>query len=355
MTLPATLPLRYINSGGTAWVRRGRADISLGGGTSNPRDALTYGSYKPDGTTTGYLSGTTLVPYGQTGDITISTGGTAAAPLVIEGKDIVGRLLVKAPYVTIRNNRITYDGSTYSANTALIDASNANVHDLIIQDNEISGKAANGAGSLWIDGILGQGFAAYRNNIHHTVDGAGWSTDGIVFKGNWIHDLAGFLVDPNHSNGPTHNDCLQIQGGNNQTILGNNLDGTIASDIGDGSTWAANGGMGGQYGGSCIQTNRATSNITTGWVIDRNWADNARFLFNLSSNGLWASNNSTAPYPVFDSVSNNRFGHNSNPGSGGYNDNFTIYYAAATTLLTSSGNVYDDNGIAVHIRNNASV
>ena len=40
----------------------------------------------------------------------------------------------------------------------------------------------------------------------------------VLIEGSWGHDLAYFTGDPNHSDGHTHNDGLQIQGNSAITV-----------------------------------------------------------------------------------------------------------------------------------------
>ena len=84
--------------------------------------------------------------------------------------------------------------------------------------------------SVWLDGVIGKEYTARRNNVFWTVDGFGAynitdpsAPTNVRIEQNFIHDLAYFSRDPNHDNGPTHNDGIQVQGGDNVSIEGNTI------------------------------------------------------------------------------------------------------------------------------------
>lgn len=178
--------------------------------------AATYS--KPDWSNTGVPAGTDLTTYN--GDIVVSTPGT-----VIEDLDVFGFIKVRAADVTIRRCRVRGSDQAQT-NTGLIDCNHRAVQDVLIEDCLLVPDYP----SVWIDGIIGKEYTARRNNVYNTVDGFGvynaqnWAGPcNVTIESNFIHDLAYFAVDPNHGNGPTHNDGIQVQGGSNVNIIGNNI------------------------------------------------------------------------------------------------------------------------------------
>jgi hypothetical protein len=84
--------------------------------------------------------------------------------------------------------------------------------------------------SLWVNGINGHDFTLLRCDISQVVDGAGLyntfapGTDlRVKIQSSYIHDLAYYSPDPNHSDNQTHNDGIQVQGGLGAVIQGNNI------------------------------------------------------------------------------------------------------------------------------------
>ena len=298
------------------------------------------GTYKPDSSNTGYAyTNVTLIPHN--GDYNITTDGTT-----LDSLDISGWVVVNAANVTIKRCYVR-GGAAKSFNTALIDCTAANCSNVVVQDCLLVPDQP----TLWYDGIIGHDYTIQRCEIYHTVDGCGvyntHNNGGAVntnIYANYIHSLAGYLVDPNHSNGPTHNDCIQPQGGNNVQIIGNNLLGFVSSTVGSGASWndgngefAGSNGTGGLHTNSCIQLNQNTADVTSGLVINNNWADGAHIAFNLAVG---------PPSAHINSIKNNQFGANT---SGA----LQINLRSTTTLGVMSGNVFEADGSPVTIHTNA--
>lgn len=209
----------------TSWVHRHR--IYLGNGEdSEPPGELEIGVDRPDATNTG------LFPMGidknslpnYTGPTTITLDNT-----IIEYKRIPFWLDIRAQNVIIRNNWCVGESVVPTSGKALIRCDNAAavgvqiIHNLL--EPQVHGNKVNG--------IQGHDFTARYNDIGHVVDGMGIRDPGApnnqllaVVEGNYIHDLTWF-VEPGQSDGQTHNDGIQLEGGNgiNSIIRGNFLDG----------------------------------------------------------------------------------------------------------------------------------
>jgi hypothetical protein len=167
--------------------------------------------------------------------------------------------------------------------------------------------------SAGVDGFSGSGFVARRMNIHGGVDGMKVGSDSTV-EYSYIHDMMYFASDPNQGGGPTHNDAIQILEGTGIHLIGNAL---VAA-----------------------QSNNAAIQITQdfGTVsdvhIEQNFADGGGCTFNFSHNGA-------ATLGQLFTVGN-RFGRDSF---------FDCPILKSTqTTLTSSGDVWDDDGTPVPVQ-----
>ncbi|THG30763.1 hypothetical protein [Naasia lichenicola] len=146
------------------------------------------------------------------GDVTVTQAGT-----VLDSLDIHGRVIVKAPNVTIRNSivRGTDSGGKYG----LIDAMGGYAN-LQVIDTEIAASNPNWS----VNGIMGSNFELHGVNIHNTVDQVSIAGSNVVIANSWLHGGLWFADDPDHSDG-SHSDNIEMTGGSNVTITGNTLDG----------------------------------------------------------------------------------------------------------------------------------
>ncbi|WP_104091160.1 hypothetical protein [Arthrobacter sp. GMC3] len=197
---------------------------------SDSRDKLVNGQYKPSTTTTGVIAGTALKPYNTSGaDLVITQDGT-----VLDGLEIWGDIKVRAANVTIKNSRLHGGTAIPKSNTGIVDANDARVKNLVVQDSTIIPQRP----SYYRDGIVGHDYTALRNHITQTNDGlgifnrpAGPAAANVVAKGNYIHGLTYWSNDPAHSDG-SHNDGIQVQGGENILIAGNQIVGDVVAGAG---------------------------------------------------------------------------------------------------------------------------
>ena len=242
---------------------------------------------KPTAANTGVRIGSTLTAY--RGDIVVTTPGT-----VIENKDIYGFVRIRAANVTIRNCRVRGSGPA-GYNTGLIDCNHHAVRNALIEDCLLVPDFP----SVWLDGVIGKEYTARRCNVYNTVDGFGVynSTDrsaptNVTIESCYIHDLSYFAVDPNHGYGPTHNDCIQIQGGSNVRVRGNTIACFMSKTAGNQNYEAINIGQ-----GVLIQPNLAP---VVNSDISYNWIDGGKV-------GLYFVLGSQ-PTQLFGSCTGNRFG-----------------------------------------------
>lgn len=329
---------------------------------------------RPDTTNTGVLPGSVLTRYD--GNIRLTVAGT-----VLENLDIHGNVTVAAPNCVIRNCRIrgyyiTAAASAGESTIGLINMVNDGLWNLLVQDCTLIPDYPSWD---W-DGVLGHDFTLRRCLIAHTNDGIGiYNTHNgggpvnVEIDSTFIGFMAYF--SPTHSgnaDNATHNDCIQILGGQNIWIHGSTLwgfrsmpDGMGVVDdpfgyVGQGALTVPPSGYSvtasGPYNptypspcsGSVIQFNNGQG-TPTNVTVEFNWIDGGGASLNI-------------PVTIINGVvQNNRFGHNQR--LAGSAQNFTVprptsdpnYNLTDTglgggSLATQAGNVYDDNGIAVHWR-----
>ena len=168
----------------------------------------------PGAGNTGVKWGTVLNK--QYGDLRITTPGT-----VIDGREIFGLVRVEAANVTIKNSIIR--GRDVTSNSALIYAGAASVKNLLVQNVELKPLKA----SPNINGINGSNFTLRNVNIHGVVDSVHIFGDNVTVESSWLHNNTHFLNDPNWNGGPSHDDNIQIQKGNNIRIANNTINGSV--------------------------------------------------------------------------------------------------------------------------------
>ncbi len=193
---------------------------------------------RPGPDNTGVPSGTALTP--RYGDLVVTTPGTR-----LDGIDLHGFLDIKAPDVVVTNSVIR--GRATSTNKSLIHSTGARV---TITDTTLVPSNP----SVDVDGLKGYGFTASRLDISGTVDTALIYGSDTSITNSWLHDNAHYASDPSQGGGPSHDDNVQVQGGNNIRIKGNSMSGAhnaavqvtqdyaVTSDLQITGNWLGGGG-----------------------------------------------------------------------------------------------------------------
>lgn len=292
--------------------------------SSGERSALAVGAYQPSSSTTGVPAGQSLTPYNTSGaDLVITTDGT-----VLDGLEIYGDIKVRAKNVTIRNSRLHGGKGIPGGNTGIVDANSAAVQNLVVEDSTLVPDRP----SYYRDGIVGHDYTARRNHIHGTNDGLGIfnrpggpAAANVTAEGNYIHSLTFWSNDPAHSDG-THNDGIQVQGGENIRIAGNNV---VASAVtGAGSAPNPRGDHAGI--GIMLQQNVAKlANV----VVEKNWVDDGQTSINIA-NGKYSN--------ITVTVRNNYLGHNQYDYGNGSKYAIRIISRAASTVYGLDSNRWAD-------------
>jgi hypothetical protein len=290
------------------------------------RAALALGSYQPSSTTSGVVAGTALKAYNTSGaDLVITQDGT-----VLDGLDIYGDIKVRAKNVTIKNSRLHGGKAVPASNTGIVDANSAAVVNLVVQDSTLIPDSP----SYYRDGIVGHDYTARRNHIQGTNDGLGIfnrpggpAAANVTAEGNYIHGLTFFSKDPAHSDG-THNDGIQVQGGENIRIAGNN----IVADSRPGTGSAPN--PRGTHAGIGIMLQQNVAKLAN-VVVDKNWVDDGQTSINID-NGKYSN--------ITVTVTGNKLGRNQfDFGNGSKYPVRVISRAASTTPGLTTTNRWADN------------
>ncbi len=288
------------------------------------RSALVTGTYQPSAETTGVPAGIALTPHNTSGtDLVITQAGT-----VLDGLEIYGDIKVRAANVTIKNSRLHGGSHIPGGNTGIIDANSSAVSSLVVEDNTIIPDRP----SYYRDGIVGHDYTARRNHIQGTNDGLGIfnrpggpAAANVTAEGNYIHSLTYWSSDPAHSDG-THNDGIQVQGGENIRLAGNNV--VANAVLGEGSGPNPRGDHAGT--GIMLQQNVAKlANV----VVENNWVDDGQTSINIA-NGNYAN--------ITVTVRNNHLGRNQYDFGNGSTYPIRIISRSASTVYGLDSNRWAD-------------
>jgi hypothetical protein len=162
-------------------------------------------------------SGTYGVPPGtrltvHQGDLVIKRAGT-----VIDAMDIHGHIQVKANNVTIKRSIIR--GGAADTHASALVAAWWGAKNLVVEDSTLRADHPN----VNIDGLSGSNFTARRLDVSHVVDSVKVIGPNVSLTNSWLHQLFHSDHDPNHPDGHTHDDGIQIEGGSNIVIQGNTI------------------------------------------------------------------------------------------------------------------------------------
>ena len=277
---------------------------------------------KPSAANAGVAANLALAPY--SGPTTITVDGT-----VIDGKAVYSDLKVAAKNVIIRNSYLHCGTGNPPGNSGCVDANSGAVYNLLVQNTTIIPDHP----SYYRDGIVGHEFTARNNHISRTNDGIGiFNKPGgsllanVTVQGNYIHDLTHWNNDPAHSDG-THNDAIQIQGGQNISITGNAIVGSVVA--GDGL------GTYGTHGGSGLIVNQNVSKVGA-LNVSGNWLDDGQ-------NSVFVTNGN---YPsVSFTLGGNFFGRNQYVFNGNSRYAIRIASKSKSQISSLSSNHWEDNNV----------
>ena len=267
--------------------------------TSQPAATSAPGG-KPGANNTGVPAGTNLTRHD--GDLVITKAGSTYS-----GLDIRGFVKVRAANVTIRKSIVR--GGSATGNVGLVTIATPGATNFVIEDSELVPQNP----SVWIDDIKGNNFTARRIDAHGGVDAVKIHGDNVLVEDSWLHATRYYSNDPNQGGGATHNDGVQVLGGNNITIRHNTIEG------------ATNGGL------------QVTQDYakTTGMTFSDNWVKNGICNVKLSHRKNGAA--------MSVSLNGNRF-------MGGTSASNCAILKTSATTIRGSGNVWDSNGQPVPVK-----
>lgn len=341
-----------------AWRRDGWADLLPQVPPTDPDpDWPAPGTYRPGPETTGPRPNPDGSPRAVGNGLTRWDGDYAvnSANATVENLDIYGRIILQsgATNATIRNCIIRGPGSSFTSSgsnfTAAITSTSASLRNAVIEDCRID---ATGRETAWLDGIRGGDYTIRRCEIRATTDGLTFNAwqGNVVAEANWIHDChyeewaSGTPNKPSQSDRRTHNDCIQFHRGKGYRIVGNYFGGRRTP--GGIQTYdpviIAQKDAGDDYENSGImlkqEVDSTAQNKIENVLISQNWFEGGAASLNVAPD---LGN-------FFESVtiSYNRF-IRAQPGvHGGY-----YIIRPTTTQAAIVGNVFDDDGTPVTIRN----
>ena len=174
-----------------------KAPICPSATAGTPGGADPWGGCWPGPTTTGVPAGVQLSVFN--GALVITTAGT-----VIDGRDIRGCVVVRAPNVTIRRSRVTCSGAYAILNDNVYPGGGS----LVVEDVDID------CGNASTTGIGDAGVIARRVEIRRCENGFDIDSDFTV-EDSYIYD---FYDSP-----AAHTDGIQLAGGANIIISHNSI------------------------------------------------------------------------------------------------------------------------------------
>lgn len=258
---------------------------------------------KPGPDNTGHIPGTTQ--HTHHGDWYIDTPGAT-----ITNTDITGRLIIRAPRVTVRNSIIrgatTTSPGTNDASLLITSPPGKDYSGYLIEDVTITTTTPNPKRN----GVnVNTGGTFNRLNIFGTVDGIMmFGAGNITVANSYLHDFTTY-PHGHTDNGPTHNDAIQIQSGHGNRITANTLSGATNAAI------------------MITQDAGTTGHLT----IADNWLSGGACTINYASHGTPQTGHV---------VTGNHFAPTSCP----------VIANPTTTPLAATANTYDDTGASITIR-----
>ncbi|MGV9387395.1 DUF4082 domain-containing protein [Nonomuraea sp. NPDC003707] len=257
----------------------------------------------PDGTNTGYKpTGVNLtteeVKLNQDGDFVITKSG------VIDGKDIRGCVIVKAPNVTIKRSKITCTGYF---NIRLYPKSG----NFLLEDVEVdgSGEANNAA---FVDD--GNGPVIMRRvNMHDVSDGPHPGEHWLI-EDSYLHSLTRCAK--------CHNDTIQSAGAADVVVRHNTLENMAG-------TYGPEGGM------NAVVRIATEQGPVKGFVVENNLLAGGNFAVQVRSQGNGA--------PTGVKIVNNRIGKGTTPDKQPYPRWGTPFDFDGVPSVIQTGNVWDND------------
>lgn len=235
------------------------------------RGELVSGVDEPNATNTGYLALPTVT---YSGSSTITTNDTT-----IENMIIPFWMDIRAARFTARNCWARGDATTLSSGRSMFQFDHANAVDGLIEDCTLDPQLP----SRFANGIQGRNFTARRNRIRNVTDY--FLVRNVPSNGGLLNvdiqqnygECFAWHIDAGQGDLQTHNDGIQLQGGDGTGSLakGNALHAVYSTTVGD--TPRPDRGTGtitdGRYNWGSLVGIQYTdlSGFTTNMTVYRNW------------------------------------------------------------------------------------
>ncbi len=325
----------------TARVQDSQGNVATKSTTAEIGRNTDWTKYLPDNPTeVGVFPG---VPRTEVQSLTLEPGGEYEN-LTVENLVNLPTVSAGAPTIKLTNVMVIGPDSTnYTSETALIKAWSVNHAPLEIWDSTLKAQRP----SPYLSGVNGHHVKLYRCDISDVVDcvdvqnnntGYKDAPNGVEVYGTYMHDFAYYNPDPTHSDG-SHSDGIQIMGGSGFKMLGSLIKGHIGSAYGP--TY-----YGGTQINACMMI-KPNVGIITGCQVEYNRFFGGAFSINVSHD---PARNITD----FGSMSYNKFGRDQRQQGGGGDNTWTIKFPInPVPVYEAVGNVYDDTGAPVRVRNSA--
>lgn len=234
-------PLVYAHPDG----RVVRLGDGAGIGTWDTSERFNPGDTPVAGENVGVITGVNRSTHSGDLVLTSAMNGTPSNPTIIENLDITGVLRTSGNNIQnihIRNVRILMGPDPNPGTTTdhvgvkLWGTGKSNV---VVEDFEVAPTHP----SVGVYGVYAWDATLRRFYVHDCTDLLSLNNQHAVFEGGLIERSRHWLVDPRHSNGPAHNDAVQIHGGGGHVLR----DMVIDSGVGPDAT-RGDGDVGGNFG-----------------------------------------------------------------------------------------------------------
>jgi len=304
------------------------------------QDSFVLGITKPDASNTGAgvvrAYPTTVI----NGNITL-TAGQSLLDTIVHGKVICNgdNILIE--------NCVVDGGSAMTSPAHVITTANSGTSTATRVKIRFT-TVYTASPSIWSTGIGSKNYLAYRCDVYDTVDCfSSFNTAGIglpvnvSIQGCYGHNMSAYQSGVSYqASDNTHNDVIQLQGGDGCEMIGNNFVANYSTVAGQGpqiggDEWTSPNGLN-SMAAIMINTNGAAGGPNTNMIVRDNWLDAGVYCVN-GGGGQEGSGD----------FKRNRFGRHMTGAPNYYTLTFDATYTASCHEGTADANVYEAVGDAL--------
>lgn len=165
-----------------------------------------------DATNTGYVNLTR-----HDGNLVITT-----PQQVIDGLDIYGNVVIKAPFAILRRCIIRGGPPITQGQNALLSIVSAGAGGYVVEDCTLTPQYPNVRQNAIFTNQAG---ILQRLNISGTADGVVIYGNGVTLQDSYLHDFVSYPSDPAQGGKASHSDAIALQAGQGVTIRRNAISG----------------------------------------------------------------------------------------------------------------------------------